>query len=293
MQKHHRLAVLLLAVFTLAWSTPVPASQMSLTGTHTITIGLVDDHETAVTPYYNYSSIFAQTEGSTADPSNPDNLTKASDTKGISTSPVTAAASFGPLPSLQNNAASNSYEKAGVFTMTYNLMGYGPQPSSPDAVLYQSASSSFVVYFVMPHPGSYTAEITDTYNAAYALDQGSGSGYPIYSADVSAKITIYMYALSGEGTTLQTTVLADTRDSSPDTLSNSSITKTNRHLALPQDLDNMNTGDIFYFSVAVEAYQYGYTNSTATPTPIPGSALLLGSGLLGLGLLRFRRKKIS
>ncbi len=292
MQRNYRLAVLLLGIFTLAWSMPAPASQIRQSGTHIITISLIDASDTAVAPYTG--TIYAQTEGSTADPSIKANVTTASDNQDISTSPATVTASFGPLPSLQTNNASTTYDGSGVFTLTYSLAGSGPQPVSPDSVLYQSAVSSFIVYFKMPHAGSYSAEIMDTYSASYALDQASGSSNPIYKSDVSSQITIYMYnPLSGEGTTLLKTVLADTRDTSPDPLSNGSVTRDSRHIALPQDLDNLNVGDYFYFSVGVETHQYGYTNPTPAVVPIPGSALLLGSGLLGLGLSRFRRKKIS
>jgi hypothetical protein len=189
---------------------------------------------------------------------------------------------------LQTTSSAQGYNGAHNFTMQQNYVGNAPSPSSPnafDGYLQQSNSYYYGNYFhldyVIPADGSYTANVSDLYNMVFQLVNAAGGSNYFYQTQGYSYLQVYFNAPTGNGSG-QKQVLADYRYDYPNAVPDFTVSRLARTASVTVGLDDLVAGDNVSFDGYVYAYQYGSSNNV----PLPPSALLLGSGLLGLGLLR-------
>ena len=199
-----------------------------------------------------------------------------------------ASISHSGSPWLTYMKAENSFTpgspSGGSGSMYVELQGTGPQPSSPgnfDGYISQWGGNSITIPFNVTKTGQSLVTYSGSYDLFYGLSNNS-SGNPFYEAYFSAWIDLYIdgnwfktQQLIYDGSYNYPLPLGDFTNNPTGTTSfggNKTFTTTGTH--------NLE----IYF----EADQWG---STMSPIPLPGTLLLLGSGLLGLAGLGYRRIK--
>jgi malonyl CoA-acyl carrier protein transacylase len=116
----------------------------------------------------------------------------------------------------------------------------------------------------------------------FKLVNGAGSGNYFYSTNGYSYLYAYVYASTGQGS-FQKQVLADYRYNYPDAVPDFTVSDLNKTASLNLTLEDLVAGSDVTFEGYIYAEQYGNSN-----VPLPPTAMLLGSGLVGLALLRRR-----
>jgi hypothetical protein len=213
---------------------------------------------------------------------------------------TTAAATLGGTHTwLTTTDATTTHATATTFTMAQQFVGSAPNPSTPggnDGALSQAGnliypSATYVSnYFKLTYTGlaagSYTAGVTDLYTFLYSLQQAAGSTNLYHTTDGYMFLNMRATSSSGSGGLVYAKIVEDGRGASYPLAdfdlqnANSGGDTANLSFALANVTDNS--------TVTIEGwlsdYQDGSSYNVIVPTP--STMLLLGSGLMGLGLLR-------
>jgi hypothetical protein len=264
------------------------SAQLSLSADHVITTSLIGDTYGAVNPTGGYmqSDVYGYAYYYPTDSPAPvyDSKTIAFGT------PDTASASIPGMTWLQTTSSSVAYDGGVKFNLKPNFVGNAPSPSSPnayDGYLYQYSAYYYGNYFhldyTIPANGSYTATISDLYDLVFKLRNADGGSNYFYQTQGYSYLYVYFYAPTGNGYA-EKLVLANAAYNYPNAVPDFTLSLLGKKASILVSLDDLVAGDTVSFDAYLYTQQYG--NSNNSTVPLPPSALLLGSGLLGLGLLR-------
>jgi hypothetical protein len=259
------------------WVSPAAAGSISflVETTPTVTIGgaVYTPAATSSESYTGYAS--SPGEGSSGSP------VSGSGTGYPGTATLSAAQTW-----LEAMEASTKKTVGAATVASYlQLQGTGPnQAGVTPGFITQTATT--VLDYTWDHQHKQTLSFSALPIYEYFL-HGNGSGNQFYALTDTLVITLTYYrGNKGTSTVLQTwTVVNNVVTNSVTTpLSDFTTGPTSPVSALMWSgaIGDSSAGDHLY--VTISATQSGYT------VPIPGSVALLGSGLVGLGLLTFRRR---
>lgn len=199
---------------------------------------------------------------------------------------------------LTTTDATTSHATATTFTMAQQFVGSAPSPSTPGGndgylsqagnLIYPNAtyvSNYFKLNYIGLAAGNYTADVTDIYTFLYSLQQAAGSTNLYHTTDGYMFLNMRAIAASGSGGLVFAKIIEDGRGATYPladfALQNANPGGDTANLAFA--LANVTAGD----TVTVEGWLSDYQDGLSyNNVPLPSTILLLGSGLVGLGLLR-------
>lgn len=187
------------------------------------------------------------------------------------------------------STSSNGHASATIY---HDFQGKGPNPDNGgDITQYNSHGTIYLqewyMQFTVPTTGNYSITLTDVYNLSFSLNQATGSLYPFTELSRSSWIYLNIANNDSFGTTNYDRIYNVTtgNGTSPigpisDTVSNTAQVKFPSWAA--------DEGTTLKVSAWVVDMYEGTTQTS--PAPVPPTLLLLGSGLVGLLVLRRRQK---
>jgi hypothetical protein len=258
------------------WVSPASAGSISflVETTPTVTIGgtVYTPAATSSESYTGYA--YSPGEGSSGSP------VSGSGTGYPGTATLSAAQTW--LNAME--ASTNKTVGAATVASYLQLQGTGPnQAGVTPGFITQTATT--VLDYTWDHQHKQTLSFSALPIYEYFL-QGNGSGNQFYALTDTLVITLTYYrGDTGASTVLQTwTVVNNVLTNSTTPLSDFTTGPTSPGSALTWSgtIGDNSVGDHLY--VTIRATQSGST------VPIPGGVVLVGSGLVGLGLLKSRRR---
>jgi hypothetical protein len=183
---------------------------------------------------------------------------------------------FGPAPSVPSASDGYSYQY-GYATMGMNNPPLTNPPTKDDT--YVAA-----VYASLP-AGTYNVALYDYYSSTFQLTPG-GSPYFYKYASVGATFD-YLLKTSKTGLAAISNAVTLSKEHDGSGYPLSPFTDTGSGTASYTSDFTVSAGTTLWVVAGASVDAYGET----TPIPVPASVLLLGTGVLGLGLYGWRRKK--
>jgi hypothetical protein len=263
----------------------VMASTITFDGDHALTITLFN----GLTPIYPTSATVSSGVQGTADYPNESN--SANDTKTFAPgATTTATANASPVGTYlhtgNTHTTLNADKTTGLFYRYFT--GYGPNTSgvNPGYITQANADTytqTLHLAFTGLNAGTYTFSLADLYSSTLGLTQAGGNS--VYSLEATAALVYYVYYsptqfLSSSALIQDYSKINDPNHPIPGFTLPSAGTATAGQVFTITGTNKTITADIT-LSSRYEAY--------TTPIPVPPSAILLGSGLLGLALLGRRK----
>jgi hypothetical protein len=263
------------------------ASTITFNGDHTLTITLTRVSDSSLV----YPDSGTVTSGVQGYAYNPSETNSAGESQPITIGTTTTATANGTagtwLHTSDTNTTFSSDQTTGLFYRRFT--GYGPDPSgATPGYITQSNWDSTSTYiqtihlvFTAPTAASYSFSLQDVYDTTLALTQAGGN--KVYSLDAEAYLVYYVYYSVGQQLLSSANIMEYHNDLTPP----NTIPDFSNDYAYTVNANqnfNMAAGSTLTVDIALESYYEAYT------VPLPSTMLLMGSGIVGLGLLRYRRK---
>jgi hypothetical protein len=272
----------LLLFLALLWGvTAAPASEITLTSSHEVTL--------QITPFPAGTPSYAPDSGNISTyidwwAAYPAESNENYSSHGVAPGTLTHDASGG-MWAKTATATINAPDLRNT-SLSTTLVGWGPQPTGPGpgfGFIHQEAANSYEWSFTAPADGTYLAVVSDSYNINLQLHQGVGSPYPLYFLTAQSHFSISISYPGGVGNNSKTPL---------DYWNNTQ----------PNFLDDINLvySDTLVFGVIFplasgETVRGAFNTSdfydAASQVPLPSSLLLLGSGLVGVLALGRRKRR--
>ena len=166
-----------------------------------------------------------------------------------------------------------------------NFQGAGPLPSgSTQGYIKEAATTSQFYTFTIT--GAKNVTFTDAYAYSYSLSNAAGR--PFVDATWYTKAELYLDSILVAWTTGTPTINVSQSAVPGQILDDIGPVSGSGTLSYERTGSNKLPTGTHTFELRMTSYQEGHTSAV----PLPSSVLLLGSGLVGLGLLGCRRRQM-